>query len=196
MGQDFSLTGVQGRDFGEMTVGIIGTGAIGCALAKHLSGFGCRILACGHHANPDLPASAEYVELQKVLQESDILSLHIPSNRENYHFMDRERISRMKKDAVLINTARGDLVDTDALIDALEEGRLSGAGLDVIEGDREIYYRDHKDKQLCHRQKAILEAMPNVILLPHIGFCTRRAVSDMIQNSVKNCIEYLAEHPA
>ena len=108
-------------------------------------------------------------------------------------FLDRTRISSMKRGAVLINTARGPLVDTDALIEALETGHLSAAGLDVFDGDRSIYYRDFKNTPVSSRQKAILDAMPNVLMLPHMAYFTDQAMEDMVTNSVQAVAQYLQE---
>lgn len=191
-GGDFSLTAVRGRQLGNLTVGLVGTGNIGAAVAAHLSGFGCRILANSRHPSPELTGILTYVDWNTLLAESDVVSLHIPADPSNIHLIDREAIDRMKQGAVLINTARGPLVDTDALIDGLESGKLGGAGLDVVEGDREIFYRDKKHTVLPNRRMAILNAMPNVILLPHTAFYTDQAVSDMVEHSLENCAAYLS----
>lgn len=126
-----------------MTVGIIGAGRIGTTIAAHLSGFGCRVLYWNR--TPKDSISAEYRPLPGLLRECDIISLHLSSNEDTYHFMDADKIAQMKSGSVLINTSRGALVDSDALIDALESGHLAGAGLDVVDGDRNIYYSDHQE---------------------------------------------------
>lgn len=192
LSQDYSLDrSTRGQDLEDMTVGIIGTGNIGTTTAKHLSGFGCRILAYGKSKRDELKGIIEYVDLKTLLAESDIISLHIPATEANYHFIDKKAIEKMKPGVVIINTARGALLDNDALIEALESGKVGGAGLDVIEGDREIYYRNHSYEVLGHREMAVLNAMPNVILMPHTAFFTDHAVSDMVENSIKSCCEFL-----
>lgn len=191
MGQDYTLTKNRGYDIGDMTVGIIGTGNIGATVAKHLSGFGCRMLAYGKEKCDEITNIVEYVDMETLLAKSDIITLHIPATEDNYHFIDQKAIEKMKSGVVIINTARGPLIDSMALINALECGKVGGAGLDVIEGDREIYYRDHKYEVIGHREMAILNAMPNVILMPHTAFFTEHAVSDMVQNSIKSCCEFL-----
>lgn len=184
VGQDYTVAGLQGRELPKLTVGILGAGRIGCTVAKHLTGFGCEILYWSRRPKQELQGIAEYVELQELLQRSDVLSLHLSANGETMHFLDRTRIGAMKDGAVLINTARGTLVDSDALIDALELGHLGGAGLDVFDGDRSIYYRDFKNTPVNHRQMAVLNAMPNVLMLPHMAYFTDQAISDMVENSL------------
>ena len=190
LGQDYTLAKNRGFDLGDMTIGIIGTGNIGATVARHLSGFGCRMLAYDTRTNDGIMNIVEYVDLETLLEISDIITLHIPAADENYHFIDREAIEKMKPGVIIINTARGVLVDSAALIEALEAGKVGGAGLDVIEGDREIYYRDHKCEVIGHREMAILNAMPNVILMPHTAFFTEHAVSDMVENSIKSCCQF------
>jgi D-lactate dehydrogenase len=194
LGQDFTLIKTRGYDLCDMTVGIVGTGNIGSTVAKHLSGFGCRILACGIEKRDEIMNIVEYVDPETLLAESDIITLHIPATEDNYHFIDKKAIEKMKPGVVIINTARGPLIDSMALIEALESGKVGGAGLDVIEGDREIYYRDHKYVVIGHREMAILNAMPNVILMPHTAFFTEHAVSDMVENSIKSCCQFLVNN--
>ena len=133
--------------------------------------------------------------LDDLLKECDIISLHLTANDETYHFMDAEKFAKMKPGSVLINTARGSLVDSDALIDALEQERLAGAGLDVLDEDRYIYYRDHKNTKLKHHQMAILQSMPNVLMLPHLAYFTDQALEDMVHNSLIVARDYFLEHP-
>ena len=190
LGQDYTIAGYLGRELPNMTVGILGAGRIGTTVLRHLRGFGCRLLYWNRSPRPELEETAEMVPLETLLRESDILSVHLAANGDTVGFLNRERIGSMKPGAILINTARGPLVDTDALIEALESGHLSGAGLDVFDGDRSIYYRDYKNTAVHHRQKAILDAMPNVLMLPHMAYYTDQAMEDMVCNSVKAVMEY------
>ena len=195
-GGDYTLTAVRGRQLGNLTVGIEGTGNIGGTVARHLKGFGCRILAHSRRPRRDLEGIAVYVDRDTLLRESDVLTLHLPDVPATRGLIGREALRKMKDRAVLINTARGALVDTEALIEALELGKLAGAGLDVLEGDREIFYRDQKQRVVLHRQMAVLSAMPNVILLPHMAFYTDQAVSDMVEHSLQSCRDYLNQRGA
>ena len=194
-GQDYTAAGVRGRELPNMTVGVVGTGRIGSTLIRHLSGFGCRILAWSRTVNPELQALCEYVDLDTLLAESDILTLHLASNPDTLHFMNAERFAAVKPGAVLINTGRGALVDSAALIDALERGQLSGAGLDMIDGDRSIYYRDFKNRLVPSREMAILNAMPNVLMLPHMAYYTDQASDDMVRMGIENALRILDGAP-
>lgn len=184
LGQDYTMSGIWGRELPNMTVGIIGAGNIGQTVIKHLSGFGCRILYWNRHPKKELEKFAQYCDLQALLAQSDIISLHIASNNETYHFMNSDKINSMKEGALLINTARGSIIDSIALIKALESGHIAGAGLDVIDGDRNIYYRDHKNQIIIHHEMAILNSMPNVLMLPHAAYFTDQALEDMVHNSL------------
>lgn len=192
-GQDYALTGIRGSLLSDKTVGIIGTGKIGSTLAKLLTGFGCKILAYDIWENPALADIVTYVPLDTLLEESDMVTLHAPSSPENYQMMNREAFGKMKKGAVLVNTARGDLVDTEALICALEEGHLGGAALDILDGDRLINYRDKKGEVICHRQRAVLMSLANVIMTPHMAFFTDHSVSDMVEISMRSCTDFCKE---
>lgn len=183
-GQDFLQAGLRGRELPNLTVGVVGAGAIGETLIRHLQGFGCRVLYWNRSPKPQLTGLAEARDVDELLGESDIVSLHLTMCPQTEHWMNEERFRRMKPGSVLINTARGGLVDTDALIRALERGQLAGAGLDVFDGDQTIYYRDHKNRSIAHREKAILDAMPNVLMLPHLGYLTDQALEDMVCNSL------------
>lgn len=182
--QDFTLTGKIGLDISSATVGIIGTGRIGATVAKHLSSFGCRILADDPYPREDVKAWATYVDRDTLLAESDIITLHAPGLEENRHMIGREAFRKMKDGAILVNAARGMLVDTDALIENIESGHVGAAALDTIENEADLYYRDRSRDILPHRDKAILSTFPNVIVTPHMAFYTREDVKNMISSSV------------
>lgn len=188
--QDYSLRGLRGRELHDMTVGVIGTGTIGSAVIRQLSGFRCKILAYDIAPDPELNGLAEYVELDRLYAESDILTLHIPSSESNYHMLDSSVFAKVKRGCILINTARGALVDNAALIDAVESGTVSAVGLDVLENESDLYYSDYKAKILYHRNLLMLQSFPNVILTPHVAFFTDHAVRDMVEQSVKSCVEF------
>ena len=187
-GQDFSLKDVRGRELRNLTVGVIGTGKIGEMVIEKLSGFGCRVLACAPREKERVKALAPYVDLETVWQEADVITLHAPANEETCHLINRDTLNQMKDGVVIINMARGILIDTDALIEALENGKVGAAALDVVEEEGKIYYHDYKYCPTGNHQMAILQAMPNVLMTPHTAFFTEEAVEDMIRYSIENCV--------
>lgn len=190
-GQDYAISKIRGRLISDLTVGIMGTGKIGSRVAKLLTGFGCRILAYDLQPDIALKDLVEYTDPDTLYRTCDILSLHMPSTAENHHIINAGVFAKMKQNAVLINTARGDLVDSKALIEAVESKKLGGAGLDVFDGDRLIYYRDLKNEPINQHEMAVLNFLPNVLMLPHMAFFTDHSVSDMIENSIKSCVGYM-----
>ena len=186
--QDFSLNMVQGKGFPKMTIGVIGTGRIGQTLIKHLSGFGCRILAHDLYAKEDLKGYCTYETLENLFKNSDIISLHMPATHDNYHMINKNTINQMKDGVFIINTSRGSLINTEDFISAIESGKISGAALDVIENETNLYYNDLKGEALSNRELAILNSFPNVIVTPHMAFYTDQSVSDMIENSIKSIV--------
>lgn len=185
--QDYSLKNKIGRDISTSTVGVMGTGKIGTTVIRHLSGFGCRILAYDAYENDEVKKYAEYVSLDKMLKECDIISLHMNATDENYHIICSDTINKMKKGMIIINTARGKLIDSAALIDGLESGQLGGAGLDVLENENGLYYYNRMGEVLSNKDMAVLRSFPNVILSPHTAFYTMEDVEDM----VRGCFESL-----
>jgi D-specific alpha-keto acid dehydrogenase len=183
---DFRLEHVRGKELREMTVGVLGTGHIGQAVIERLQGFGCHVLA--HDLSKE--AAAEYVSLNELLQRSDILTLHVPLNADTYHMIGHEQVQAMKRGAFLINTARGALVDTDALITALENGKLGGAGLDVLEGEEGLFYFDCTQKPIDNQFLLHLQKMPNVIITPHTAYYTGQALRDTVERTLLNCLEF------
>lgn len=177
--QDFSFKGKMGRELSECTIGVIGTGRIGKTVIKHLSAFGCKILAYDIYPNAEAAQYAEYVSLDTLLENSDILTLHAPATTDNYHLIDKEALAKMKDGVMIVNAARGTLIDTDALIDGIESGKVGGAALDVLEDEAGLYFLNRSGEVLANRQMAILKSFPNVILSPHTAFYTDSAVSQM-----------------
>ncbi len=185
--QDFSLQGIQGRELHDFTVGVIGTGRIGRTVIEHLSGFGCRIQAYDLYENEEVKKYADYVGLEELLCTSDILTLHTPLTEENFHLINKESIQRMKNHAVIVNTARGGLIDSAALIEGIESGKIAAAGLDVVEQEFGLYYNNLNAKVLLNRDLAILRSFPNVIVTPHMAFYTDNAIETMVKNSLMSC---------
>ncbi|WP_079031686.1 D-lactate dehydrogenase VanH [Streptomyces specialis] len=183
---DYRLSDVRGKELRDLTVGVVGTGRIGAAVMARLRGFGCRMLAHDHHPH----VAADYVPLDELLRRSDIVSLHVPLTPETRHLLDGRRIERMKHGAFVINTGRGALLDTEALVTALENGRLGGAALDVLEGEEGIFYADHRNKPIGSKSLLRLQAMPNVLISPHSAYYTDHALSDTVENSLANCLEF------
>lgn len=195
--QDYTLKGKLGRDICECTIGVIGTGQIGRTVIRHLKPFGCRLLAYDLYEDPQTAGICQYTDLETIYRECDVITLHMPANSSNYHMLDRHAFEQMKTDCLLVNTARGTLVDTDALITALESGRLSGAALDVIEDENGLYYMNRVGDCIANRQMAQLRAMPNVILTPHTAFYTDRVVRSMAEQTVRGMfdMEHGVENP-
>ncbi|TCO62823.1 D-isomer specific 2-hydroxyacid dehydrogenase family protein [Actinocrispum wychmicini] len=183
---DYRLADVRGKELRDLTVGVIGTGRIGAAVIDRLWGFGCQKLA--YDIRPR--TSADYVPLDELLQQSDIVTLHTPLNADTHHLLDRRRIEQMKPGAFVINTGRGALLDTEALVSALESGRLGGAALDVLEGEEGIFYADRGNAPIESEQLSRLRKLPNVIISPHTAYYTDHALSDTVENSIVNCRKF------
>lgn len=183
---DYRLNDIRGKELRDLTVGVVGTGRIGAAVMDRLRGFGCRILA--YDNRPE--TSAEYVPLDELLQQSDIVTLHTPLNAETHYLLNRERIERLKHGAFIINTGRGSLLDTEALLKALESGRLGGAALDVLEGEEGIFYADCSSIPIESESLARLQKLPNALVSPHTAYFTDHALRDTVENSIINCLEF------
>jgi D-specific alpha-keto acid dehydrogenase len=151
-----------------------------------LRGFGCCVLAYDHRPK----TSADYVPLDDLLRRSDVVTLHTPLDAETHHLLDRRRIELLKQGAVVVNTGRGSLIDTEALIAALESGRLGGAALDVLEGEEGIFYADCRNKRIESGLLLRLQQLPNVLISPHTAYYTEHALSDTVENSIINCSRF------
>lgn len=181
--KDFRLVGQISGELGRMTVGVIGLGRIGRTVIRDLSGFGCKVLYWNHSPKDPCPG-AESVSLECLLAESDIITLHLELNPETHHFLDAKAFSKMKDGVMIINTARGPLIDTEALMDAVDSGKVGQAFLDVIEDEFGLYYKDCSDIDLSGRYIGRLNDRPEILVTHHMAFYYRAAVSDMVYNSL------------
>ncbi len=191
--ENFLLDGLMGFDMHGKTVGIIGTGKIGLALARILNGMGCSLLGHDLWENPQcLELGMKYVELDTLLSQSLITSLHIPLTSQTYHLINADRLQKMPDCAILINTSRGALIDTKALVDALKAKRLGGAGLDVYEEETALYFRNFSDEIITDDLFSRLLTFPNVIVTGHQAFFTREAMKTIAETTIENLSDFEA----
>lgn len=194
---NLSLEGLLGFDMQGKTVGIAGTGRIGAALARILNGFGCRLLAYDPYVNQEVvDLGAEYVELDRLLAESDIISLHVPLLPSTEHIINAESLDRMKDGVMIINTSRGGLVDTVAVIDALKSGKVGSLGLDVYEEEGGLFYEDLSGRVLQDDVFARLLTFPNVIVTGHQGFFTVEALANIAVTTLQNITDFEQGNPS
>jgi D-specific alpha-keto acid dehydrogenase len=186
---DFRLRSARGKDLRDLTVGVLGAGHIGNAVIRRLQGFGCRVLA---HTNKPTAgaAAADFVDLDELLMESDVVTLHLPLNAGTHHVIGRKQLAMMKPGSFLVNTGRGALVDTDALITALERGHLGGAALDVLEGEEGLFYADCTTRSIDNQFLLRLQQLPNTIVTPHTAYYTERALHDAVDRTLANCLTF------
>lgn len=191
--QDYSLKGIQGRELKDLTVGVIGTGRIGRTVLRNLSGFGCERIAYDLYENQEVRESGvPYVTLDEMWRRADVISLHAPLTDETFHMINAQAISRMKDGVMIVNTARGGLIDSEALICGIESGKIGGAGLDVVENEFGLYYYDHKSDILNNRELAVLRGFPNVTVSHHMAFYTDDCVETVVRDSLLGC-KYFVE---
>lgn len=184
---NFSLEGLMGFDLHGKTVGVIGLGKIGEVFANIMNGFGCNVLA--YDKNPS--DKFNMVELDEILKKSDIISLHVPLVPETEHLIDSEAFSKMKDGVIIINTGRGRLIDSKALIESLKSGKIQAAGLDVYEEEEDVFFKDLSNKVLQDDVLARLVSFPNVILTSHQAFLTREALDNIATTTFNNILEYV-----
>lgn len=183
---DFSLSGLMGFNFYEKTAGIIGTGKIGAAMCRICHGFGMRVIAYDVYENPALKEFVEYVSLEKLLSDSDVISLHCPLMDSTYHLINIDTIRQMKDGVILVNTSRGALVKTDDLIEGIRMHKFAGVGLDVYEEETNNVFEDRSDEILEHSTTARLLSFPNVMITSHQGFFTREALNAIAETTLEN----------
>lgn len=188
---DFSLGGLMGKDLNELTVGIIGTGRIGTQVAKNLSGFGCKIIGCDPHPNDTFKQLGEYVSLEEVYKTSDVITLHVALNDSNYHMINEETISKMKKGVILINCARGPLMELQSLIKGIESEHIGALGLDTVETEEEIVHKDLKTDIFADRDLAYIKQFKNVVYTQHMAFYTDAAVRSMVEAGIGGLVKMI-----
>lgn len=181
---NMSLNGLMGMDLFEKTAGVIGTGKIGQSMIRILNGFQMRVLC--YDPYPVKGLEAEYVPLEDIFKYSDVISLHCPLTTETRHLINRDTIAAMKKGVYLVNTSRGALIDTDALIDGALEGKFGGVGLDVYEEEEGIFYEDKSGEIMRDENLARLMTFPNVLITSHMGFFTREAMEAIARVTLEN----------
>ena len=184
---NFSLEGLLGTELHGSTVGIVGTGKIGATVARVLSGFGVTLLATDVTQNADCAAlGVRYVPLEELLGASDVVTLHCPLTPETHHLLDAARIATMRPNALVVNTSRGALIDTAAMVEALKMGRLRGLAIDVYEEEDRLFFEDHSADIVQDDVFARLLTLPNVIVTGHQAFFTAQALRDIATTTLEN----------
>jgi D-lactate dehydrogenase len=201
---NFSLDGLRGFDLKDKTIGVVGAGRIGLHVIRIARGFGMRVLAFDVKRDSFWAEvlGFEYTEMDDLLARSDIISLHAPYNKHTHHLINRDNIGRLKRGAILINTARGGLVDTEALLSGLEQGILAGAGLDVLEGEEAIYEESalladasNPERLRMAIQNHLILKKPNVVFTPHNAFNSQEALERILQTTGDNITSFIAGNP-
>ena len=190
---NFSIVGLTGTDLYGKTVGVIGTGKIGRTFIDICRGFGMRVLA--YDKFPAKDSGLDYVELDTLLRESDVISLHCPLTPDTRHILNRDAFSKMKKGVFILNTSRGALIDSEALLDALNSRTVGGAGLDVYEEEANLFYEDRSDTIIHDDTLALLVSRPNVILTAHQAFLTEEALHNIAEETIKNIDAFFSGAP-
>ena len=194
---NFSLNGLMGFDMHGKTIGIIGTGKIAKILIRLLKGFGMRILA--YDLYPDMKFAEEegisYVSLDELYRESDIISLHCPLTDQTKYMIDKDSIDKMKEGVMIINTGRGQLINTNDLIEGLKEKKIAAAGLDVYEEEGEYFYEDKSDKIIDDDVLARLLSFNNVIVTSHQAFFTKEALHNIAETTLQNIEDFRCHRP-
>ena len=190
---NFSIVGLTGTDLYGKTVGVIGTGKIGRTFIDICRGFGMRVLA--YDKFPAKDSGLDYVELDTLLRESDVISLHCPLTPDTRHILNRDAFSKMKKGVFILNTSRGALIDSEALLDALNSRTVGGAGLDVYEEEANLFYEDRYDTIIHDDTLALLVSRPNVILTAHQAFLTEEALHNIAEETIKNLDAFFSGAP-
>lgn len=193
---NFLLTHLLGFDLHNKTVGIIGAGKIGTVFAKIMNGFGCKILAYDPQPNETCKnLGVQYTSLEMLCQHSDIIGLHCPLNKETHYIINDKIISNMKQGVMLINTGRGGLIDTKAIINALKNGTIGYLGLDVYEEEENLFFRDLSENIISDDVFARLQTFPNVIITGHQAFFTKEALINIAATTMQNITDFEKGQP-
>lgn len=183
---DFSIDGLEGFDLHGKTVGVVGTGKIGAIFGKIMRGFGCRILAHDPFPDEGVREYADYVPLEDLLRQADIVSLHCPLTPDTHHLIDHQSLDRMKRGIMIVNTSRGGLIDAEAAIRGIKEGVIGALGLDVYEEEEGIFFEDVSDQIIQDDRLMRLTSFPNVLVTSHQAFFTREALENIARVTLEN----------
>lgn len=183
---DFSLSGLMGMNFYQKTAGIIGTGKIGAVMCRICQGFGMKVIAYDLYPNENLKSFVEYVSLDELLAQSDLISIHCPLTDDTRHMINLDTIKKMKDGVILVNTSRGALVKTEDLIDGIRMLKFAGVGLDVYEEETNNVFEDRSEEILEHSVTARLLSFPNVMITSHQGFFTEEALAAIAETTLEN----------
>ena len=193
---NFALDGLMGFDLNGKTVAVVGTGKIGRVFAKIMLGFGCEVLGYDVFRSPEFEAlGARYAAAAEIGERADIISLHCPLTPETKHIVNAHTLARVNRGALLINTSRGGLVDTEAVIEALKSGQLGGLALDVYEQEADLFYRDLSSTVVDDDVFQRLLSFPNVIVTGHQAFFTREAITTICETTINSVSEFAAGQP-
>ena len=191
---NFSLNGLIGFDIHGLTVGVIGTGRIGLEVVRRFTGFGCRILCHDLRASNEVKAlGGIYVGLDEIYVQSDIITLHCPLLESTHHMINADAIARMKSGVTLLNTSRGGLIDTTAVIDGLKSGQIGNLGIDVYEEEDNLFFEDQSGSVLQDDVFARLLTFPNVLITGHQAFFTSNALAEIARTTLRNLSELEAD---
>lgn len=191
--RNFSLEGLEGIDLAGKTVGVIGTGKVGQQFCQMCLGFGMKVIA--YDVNPVWGRGIEYVRLDELIRRSDVISMHCPLTPNTYHLINRSTFHMMKTGVYIINTSRGALIDSDALLDMIKSGKVGAAGLDVYEEEADVFYEDVSLKVMTDDTLNLLLSQPNVLVTSHQAFLTDEALKAIAETSVKNLRDYFDGKP-
>lgn len=185
---NFSINGLTGFDLYGKTMGVVGAGKIGRVFVDICKGFGMKVIA--YDPFPTKDSGIDYVELEELFRRSDIISLHAPLTKETYHIINQDSIAMMKDGVIIINTSRGALIDSEALLEAIKNGKIGGAGLDVYEEESDIFFEDYSNAIIQDDVLARLISMPNVIVTSHQAFLTDEALKNIAETTLENLRQF------
>jgi D-lactate dehydrogenase len=193
---NFELDGLMGFDLVGRTVAVLGTGKIGTIFARIMAGFGCTVIGFDVNRSPEFEAiGGRYAGVDEIQAESDVISLHVPLTPQTYHIVNERTLSRVKRGALLINTSRGGLVDTEAAIDALKSGQLGGIAIDVYEQEANLFFKDLSSTIIADDVIQRLVSFPNVIVTGHQAFFTREALGTILETTLASVSDFAAGRP-
>lgn len=189
---NFALDGLMGFDLHDKTIGIIGTGKIGQVFINLLQGFGCKVIAYDKFPKKALKNKGlEYVELNELYAKSDVISMHCPLNDETHHMIDAPAIEQMKKGVMVVNTSRGALIDTNAIIDGLKSEKVGYLAIDVYEEEEDLFFEDLSEKVIKDDMFVRLQTFPNVLITAHQAFFTKEAIENITETTFNNVKQFI-----